>query len=430
MSQPRKMALDLDCVLNEMSTLSKGSLNVTRMARVRALLMRSVLRDVVKAFAILLFWLVLLELGLQLANISLVGSFTMRDWQRQFHFRPGAHCFVQTEVGNHIRINSLGFEDSERSLQRKSGTLRIAVLGSSYVQSPQVAPEQAFPAVIERELRRSNELRAHNVEVLNFGVGGYGLPQQWITMRDEIWRYDPQIVIEVAGLYNDIVNNDRHTSVSGCFYPYFTVLDGKLIPDEITRLQPPPDPIQVKRENRLNDIENLTKLPLLLENVFRRYVPRPQWQPGLTVDPQQIATYSPPGDPHMENAWRVSETSLQLMQDQCNAHHAEFWVVTLDSHLQADPDPVSKAKRLRALGITDSHYPDKRIIDFAKKAGMRNFWMSPLLEDYAEKHRTSLHFLTGSGTYLHYNLPGHQMVGSLIANELRHYSDRLKAKVD
>jgi hypothetical protein len=390
----------------------------------------SKLRDGCKAFAVLVLWVGVLELSLQLAGINLEGSIVMKDWQRQFHLRPGARSFVQTDVGSYVHINSSGFEDQERSLQRKPGTLRIAVIGSSYVQAPQVALEQAFPALLEKELRRSGGFGGRDVEVLNFGVGGYGLPQQWITLRDEVWQYDPQIVIEVVGLYNDIVNSDRYTAVSGCLYPYFTVEGGRLIPDQITQAQSPPDHNRVVRENWLNDIENRTKLPLLFEKVLRRYALQSQWQPGLALDPRQISTFSPPRDPHLENAWSVSETTLQLMQQQCDAHHAEFWVVTLDYYLQAEPDPVRRTNQLRSLGIADGHYPDKRIVEYATREGIRHFWMSPLLEEYAEKHRTALHFQTSGGVYLHYNVPGHQVVSRLIADELRRNSDRLKMPVN
>jgi hypothetical protein len=400
----------------------------TIMVSVTAL--HSVLRDAVKTLTLLLAWIGLVEAGLHVADVQLEGSITMKDWQRQFHLRPGAHCFLSTDVGSTVRINSLGFEDKERTLKRKPGVLRIAVLGSSYVQSCQFTPEQAFPGVMEDELRRSAELGGREVEVLNFGVGGYGLPQQWMTLRDEVWQYDPQIVIEAIGLYNDIVNSDRYTSVSGCLYPYFTGSDRKLVPDEITLAQKPPDPTHVNWENRWNDAANQTKLPLLLETVFRRYRPRTEWQPGLTRDPNQICTFFPPSDPHLENAWRVSETSLRLMQEQCSAHRAEFWIVTLDYTFQADPDPAHKAARLREFGITDSHYPDRRIVEFAKKEGMRTFWLSPLLEEYAEKHRLALHFKTPRQTFLHYNERGHQVVGGLIAGELRRRSDRLKTAVD
>src|SRR5437016_7972921 len=115
--------------------------------------MRAAALDALRALASVVLWLGMIELGLRVTHVPIVGSHAMRDWQRSFRFRPGAQFWFETEGWNHVRVNSLGFEDSERTLRRTPGTLRLAFLGSSYVQSPQVPPEKAFPAVVERELR-------------------------------------------------------------------------------------------------------------------------------------------------------------------------------------------------------------------------------------------------------------------------------------
>lgn len=394
--------------------------------------MRSVLFDGLRALAVVLLWLGTIEVCLRVTHMPVGGSYAMRDGPRSFRFRPGAHYWFETEGWNLVRVNSLGFEDKERSLHRKPGTLRLAFLGSSYVQAPQVPPEKAFPAIVERELRQSGQWRARDVESLNFGVGAYGLPQQWITLRQDVWKYDPQIVIEVIGLYNDIVNNDRYTTVSGRTYPYYTVGDGQLIPDAITRAhQHSPDPEVVKWEGRLGDFLNCSKILLFLNRTVRSTLGQSDWQPGLMADPRQTSTFFPPRNPHLENAWQVTETTLKLMQDECTAHHAEFWVVTIDFNIQSEPDPKVRAERLRELGITDAHYPDRRIIEFARKEGIRNYWLAPLLAGYAESHRTALHgFFNTPPNYGHYNLLGHEVIGKFIAGELGRHSDALKAQVN
>jgi hypothetical protein len=394
--------------------------------------MRSLLLDALKALAVVLVWLGMIELSLRVTHMPVGGSYAMRDGQRSFRFRPGAHYWFETEGWNLVRVNSLGFEDRERTLRRKPGTLRLAFLGSSYVQAPQVPPEKAFPAVVERDLRRSTQLQARDVEALNFGVGAYGLPQQWITLRDDVWKYDPQIVVEVIGLYNDIVNNDRYTTVSGRTYPYYTAQDGQLIPDAITQAQQhPPDPETVKWEGRLGGFLNHSKILLYLNRAVRSTVGEREWQPGLVIDPAQTSTFFPPRDPHLENAWKVTETTLKLMRDECTAHHAEFWVVTIDFNIQSEPDPQARAARLRELGISDLHYPDRRIIEFARREGIRNFWLAPLLADYAESHRQALHgFFNTPRNFGHYNLLGHEVIGNFIAGELCRDSEALKAGVN
>jgi hypothetical protein len=296
----------------------------------------------------------------------------------------------------------------------------------------QVPWEKTFPAVVERDLKGWKELRARDVEGLNFGVGGYGLPQQWITLHDEVWGYDPQIVIEVMSLYNDIVNNDRYTSVSGRTYPYYTVQDGRLVPDEITRReQVPPDPREVKWEGEWGDFVNHAKILQFLHRFLHLAFNPPDWQPGLIIDPRQTSTFFPPHDPHLRNAWAVTEASLKLMQEECDAHHAEFWVVVVDFNLQSDPDVKAREQLLKEWGITDMHYPDRRIIEFTRKEGIRSFWLAPLLIDYAERHQVALHgFFNTSRNYGHYNVIGEKVIGDLISGELLRHSDALRAGVD
>jgi hypothetical protein len=393
--------------------------------------MLSRLPDLCKAALATVAFLGLVEAGLQLGGMRLIASITMPDSRLGFKFRPGAHAWNGFEGGNYMRINRLGFEDVERSLQRPAGTLRIAVLGSSIIQSAQTPPEKAFPGVMERALKNCAKVQTRSVEVLNFGVGGYGLPQQWMMLRDEIWKYDPQIVIEAIGLYNDVVNGDRYTSVSGHRFPYFIARDGALIPDEITKAQRPIDENWLAWRNRWRDLENHSKLLLLMENVIFDVVPGQNWQPGLRIDPLQTSTFHPPKDAHLQNAWAVTETSLKLMRDQCAAHHAEFWLVTLDFNIQSEPDLVKRADVFRRYGIDDPDYPDRRLVEFAQREGIRSYWLAPILADYASSHNVALHgFFNTPRNYGHYNEFGDQVVGNLIASELEARSGKLAAPID
>ena len=45
------------------------------------------------------------------------------------------------------------------------------------------------------------------VEVLNFGCDGYGTAQEFILLRDRVWRYAPDVVVLAVFTGNDIRNN-------------------------------------------------------------------------------------------------------------------------------------------------------------------------------------------------------------------------------
>ncbi|OOZ42725.1 SGNH/GDSL hydrolase family protein [Solemya elarraichensis gill symbiont] len=122
--------------------------------------------------------------------------------------QPGAD-FINyiPEASIQVRYNSDGWRDTEHQLQKKTGdSLRIAVLGDSFMEGYSVELKDSFHKRLETRL---NQLNA-NAEVINFGVGGYGTLQEYITYRDYASAYKPDIVIVGFYLGNDLVNNAQH----------------------------------------------------------------------------------------------------------------------------------------------------------------------------------------------------------------------------
>lgn len=101
---------------------------------------------------------------------------------------------------NPITFNSYGFRDSEFQKEKEPGVFRIAVLGDSQVEALQVSLENTWQKVMAQRL--SEEL-GRNVETYSFGVSGYGTDQQWLTLRDKVWPFSPDMVIVLFSL-NDI----------------------------------------------------------------------------------------------------------------------------------------------------------------------------------------------------------------------------------
>jgi lysophospholipase L1-like esterase len=67
------------------------------------------------------------------------------------------------------------------------GVLRVAAFGDSFVYGNEVGPEESWPARLER--------MHPTLEVLNFGVGGYGVDQALLRYRQEGAAFRPNIVI-------------------------------------------------------------------------------------------------------------------------------------------------------------------------------------------------------------------------------------------
>ena len=93
-----------------------------------------------------------------------------------------------------IRVNSHGFRDHERKLDKPTGTTRVGILGESYAEAMQVPIEETGAQLLEEFL---NEAAGDSspFEVLNFAVTKYSLGQYLLTWEEAASRFDLDHVI-------------------------------------------------------------------------------------------------------------------------------------------------------------------------------------------------------------------------------------------
>jgi lysophospholipase L1-like esterase len=154
-----------------------------------------------------------ISLLLGLVAIEALVRMTGRDrpllWQPdpQLGWRhiPHAQLRWQEEGDGWVKINSLGFRDVERTVQKAPGTLRIAVFGDSTTEAVQVNLDQTFCQLLERKLRE----RGVRAEVMNFGVSGYGPLQSFLLYSHRVREFTPDVVLHAVFLDNDVADGDR-----------------------------------------------------------------------------------------------------------------------------------------------------------------------------------------------------------------------------
>ena len=122
------------------------------------------------------------------------------DPELGFRYRPGATGILagHFEIENEVRINSLGFHDEE-PLPEGEVELRVLALGDSFTAAMHVPRSASWPAVLERELRRSGAA----VDVVNLGVDGTGTDVHVELLRRHLPRLAPRLVI-LAFYRNDL----------------------------------------------------------------------------------------------------------------------------------------------------------------------------------------------------------------------------------
>jgi D-alanyl-lipoteichoic acid acyltransferase DltB (MBOAT superfamily) len=98
--------------------------------------------------------------------------------------------------GRSFSTNYWGMRDREYTKEKPADTLRIALLGPSHVMGNGVADGATFEALVEERLNREfANGKYKQIEILNFGVDGYALPQQVAILEDRVIGFKPDVVI-------------------------------------------------------------------------------------------------------------------------------------------------------------------------------------------------------------------------------------------
>jgi hypothetical protein len=96
------------------------------------------------------------------------------------------------------RINSKGLRDDEMNYEKPPGVFRIVLLGDSNTFGHGLPIEKHFSTLLEK--------RFPNLQVVNMGVGGYGVDQELLYLQQEGFRYNPDLVLAYVPHYA----NQRH----------------------------------------------------------------------------------------------------------------------------------------------------------------------------------------------------------------------------
>jgi hypothetical protein len=376
-------------------------------------------RRLLSVFLVVVAWTAALELCLHMADLKIEGSFFIPDDVRRFRLRPDASAWHTTEGETLVAINSRGFRDRERTPGTHRGIFRIAVLGDSAVAGFEVTQKETFTEVAEVALARL--IHTGKVEVLNFGTPNYNLAQQYLTLRDEVFAYEPDMVVEAVSLTNAILNSTRETCVNDSPYPYFLEKDGRL------ELYDPPQPkgLNIPVESALLDAENRIDLALLFLKAQRNFLElagnleqRAHFKPGLPEHFYERSLF-PPRDEGVARAWRISEQTLKLMRNLCASRHVPFWIATMDVAGQVDPDLRMREHYRERLGTQSIYYADSRLIDFAGSENIPCTQMALALGDFALRTGECVHgFFNTPRNYGHLNVVGHRVVGETLANSI------------
>ena len=153
--------------------------------------------------------LFLLEIGLRVVGYS-SPDFYETDPTLGYRLIPGMSGWYSREGRSFVTINSDGFRDDEHAIDKPTDVYRIAIIGDSYVEALQVDAKERFSNFVSGGDAHCDAIGDKRIEVLTFGVSGYGTAQELLMAREKVYRYSPDLVILVVTTNNDITDNARY----------------------------------------------------------------------------------------------------------------------------------------------------------------------------------------------------------------------------
>jgi hypothetical protein len=367
--------------------------------------------------------------GLLLAEVGLraYGYAYPRTAQRDDHLGtariPGVEFIFRDEGFSHVRINSAGFRDEEWAVEKPRDTVRIAVLGDSYVEALQVEEDERFTETVERLLNASPVARGRRFQVMNFGVSGYGTAQELMCLRHYVWQYSPDLVVVGILTGNDVRNNSKALE-KDAGRPYFQYAGDDLVLDTSFRSTPehnkglwyPPLMFLTDRSRLLQVAWQMRSWATSNERrreLTQGATPQVGDEIGLTA-----WVYAEPKDAARHEAWRVTEGILKTMSGEVEARGAAFLAVTLSSAIQVHPDPTLRAEFMQRNNLPDLFYPEHRIRAAGLRDGYSVLTLAPELQAVAQDKKMHLHGFEPQPGFGHWNANGHREAGQRIASAL------------
>lgn len=371
--------------------------------------------------------LLLAETGLRLF-VSDTRSPYIYDEFTGTRLQPGHHFVFRSEGYSLNVINSRGLRDREHSLEKPTGTFRIAILGDSFSEAFQVSQDRTFWAVLERELQARPNFRNQSVEVVNFGVSGFGTIQEWQMLEHYTRDYAPDLVLLAFLPGNDVRNNSRQLETDHR-RPFARLKDGKLELDVSFRDDP--------MEKRFRELtwsackDQAIRRSRVVHLVYRALE---HWRAGkataasLSAEEGGIenAVFAPPRNAVWTEAWQITDRVLEAMQNESDAMGAKFVVVILNNAVEVHPDPDVTASLARKLGVSDLEEPQRQLIATGARHGFPVIRLLERMRDIARRDNICFHGFPNTAPCVgHWNELGHETAGQLIAEDL---SELLKDK--
>lgn len=320
-----------------------------------------------------------------------------------------------------VSVNRFGFRGPEWSLPKPANTIRIAVLGDSYMEALQVAESERFTSVLEEQLNHF-ATHDHPIEVLGFGVSGWGTTNQLQALRHHVWQFEPDIVLLAFLAANDVRNNDRRLEPETC-RPFFELQNGERVVDLSFRNHPIYQKSDTTWSRTKQRIVNSSRILQAIEAI-RRVPPstdRPtQASPSRMEIGLDEGGFIAPRTDDWQRAWTTTEAIITQMHRDVSLRQRDFVVMCIPAGQQVHPDLSVRSAFVDHLGTDDVTYSERRIQKLGETEGFQVVGLAERLGKFSETTQAHLHGFpnTELGTG-HWNATGHREAAKIVAEAIR-----------
>jgi hypothetical protein len=351
------------------------------------------------------------------------------------HLLPNCDLLLKGERFNRpVRFitNSKGFRNSREFVYKANKkTLRLMLLGDSYIDGYRVDQNHTMGYVLEDELNKTTKDDYDHVEVM---VSGHNNPLVAAYYFQEIGRkFNPNMVILGVSLGNDLtwkinsginiepIKNDignwsvRRLEEESKKYSFF------LLPKEA----------YTPKESFSEIFQNMEKIiRKLLGKLFFKFalIEPPAFDPSkdsmrrhLYANDCYVALglFYKPLMPEIEEIYTNFEKDLLAMKSIVEENESKLVIVFLPTRIQVSTNDWNLLKKFYSLDEKkfDLVYPNIRISDFCKK---NDIYFIDLLDEFRESTQKNDKILFMSRGDMHFNKEGHRLAGTILAKEVNH----------
>lgn len=310
-----------------------------------------------------------------------------------------------------IKVNQWAMRDRDRVLEKSPGVFRIALLGDSLVEGPQVKADDVMNIRMEKLLQQKGY---KDVEVLNFGVEGIGTTQEYLMYQEQIRRFHPDLVI-LAFVANDVMNNSstlqpKCYGIHTWYCPYYNLNSGG---DLVLQ------PVQTRYFNSLRSyLEEHSLLTYYIERSWARFVNyTPYKWDGIYLAWQ---VYSGQPTPEWDRAWLVTEKVLARFKKDVEQDGAKLVIMAPPQLYETDLNwsdwfPKEEGKIPASF---DSHVYNQSLSDIANRSHVSLEFLAPYFQAYRDSHGLQPPYFSLPCDH-HYSPLGHEVAAEAMVQKLQ-----------